>query len=162
MALGWETMIALGPKRTTVPYWRCKSVCIWWASPVVTHDRRTRLVRAAKRGPGICLKRMYEWNVLKTAMNMAITARIQAKREILPSRCPESCTRSMAMTGWVDFCKSVRALDSRLWTEIVAPVFKVDRACESLREYNLAIHGLEFESLGSEDSAVIVEQLGFD
>lgn len=56
----------------------------------------------------------------------------------------------------------VRAPDSRLWTEIIAPVFKFDRAREPLREHDLAIHALEFESLGSDASAVIVEQLGSD
>ena len=88
-------------------------------------------------------------------MSMARKARIQAKREALPLNCPENCTRSMVMTESVDICKPVHALADRLWMEIVAPVLKLDRAGQPLREYDLAIHKLELRSLGSDDSTGI-------
>lgn len=57
---------------------------------------------------------------------------------------------------------SLRALDSRLWTDIVAPVFEFDRAREPLKEHGLIICAHKFDSLRSDDSAMIVEQLGSD
>lgn len=82
IAAGSEMETMLGPDRTTSPYFSCICICMSWACFVFTHHTRGKLVRLARKGPGIRLSRH---QVRKSCKVKSVNTTPRSSREPLSS-----------------------------------------------------------------------------